>query len=139
MRLVTLSDARLRLALFALLILHPEWGPYVDSQVRELAEPTRTDLQGLYAAAVYLQRLWQTRLGFYLGRFEVLPNLYSSQLGLPAAEERHGKTGLHALSTWQTHRSPYPFNWLTSYNKLINLLFEQLKMEAKHDESTSAR
>ena len=80
MRLVTHSDARLRLALFALLILHPEWGPYVDSQVRELAEPTRTDLQGLYAAAVYLQRLWQTRLGFYLGRFGVLPDLYSSQL-----------------------------------------------------------
>jgi len=139
MRLVTHSDARLRLALVALLLLHPEWGPYVHSQVRELAEPTRADLQALYTAAVYLQRLWQTRLRFYLRRFEMLPDLYSSQLGLPAAEERHGKNGLHALSAWQGHRSPYPFNWLASYNKLINLLFEQLKMEAKHDESTSAR
>jgi hypothetical protein len=139
MRLVTHPDARLRLALIALLLLHPEWGPYVHSQIRELAEPTRTDLQALYTAAVYLQCLWHTRLRIYLGRFEVLPDLYSSQLGLPAAEERHGKTGLHALSAWQTHRSPYPFDWLASYNKLINLLFDQLKMETRHDESTSAR
>jgi hypothetical protein len=138
-RLVTHSDARLRLALVALLLLHPEWGPYVHFQVKKLAEPTRADLQALYTAAVYLQRLWHTRLEFYLRRFEMLPDLYSSQLGLPAAKERHGKSGLHALSTWQGHRSPYPFNWLASYNKLINLLFEQLKMEAKQHESTSAR
>ena len=139
LRLISHPDARLRLALVALLILRPNWGSYVHSEMHGLAEPVRTELQALYTAAVYLQRLWRTRLGIYLGKFEVLPDLYSSQLGLPAAEERHGKAGLHALSAWQTHRSPYPFNWLASYNKVTNLLFEQLRMEAKQSEPAAPR
>lgn len=139
MRLVTHSDARLRLAVVALLILHPEWAPQVHSLVKQSAEPVRTDLQALYTAAVYLQRFWHTRLGFYLGRFEALPDLYSAELGLPPAGERHGKTGLHELSAWQARRSPIPMDWLESYRKLINHLFEQLKIDSRIHESTSTR
>jgi hypothetical protein len=139
LRLIGHPDPRLRLALVALLILRPNWGSYVHSEMHGLAELLRTELQALYTAAVYLQRLWHTRLRIYLGEFNVLPDLYSSQLGLPAAEERHGKAGLHALSAWQTRRSPYPFNWLASYNKVTNLLFEQLRMEAKQSEPAAPR
>jgi hypothetical protein len=139
LRLSSHPDARLRLALVALLILRPSWGSYVHSEMHDLAEPLRTELQALYTAAVYLQRLWHTRLRIYLGKFDVLPDLYSSQLGLPAAEERHGKAGLHALSAWQARRSPYLFNWLSSYNKVMNLLFGQLKMEAKQSEPAATR
>jgi len=106
---------------------------------QHLTEPTRSELQALYTAAVYLQRLWRTRLGFYLGDFELLPDLYSSELGLPAADERYGKTGLHALAAWQASRSAYPFNWLASVNKMMNLLFEQLKLEAQHREPATPR
>jgi hypothetical protein len=136
-RLVMHRDARLRLALVPVLILHPEWVSEVQSAVQQLSGPMRSQLQVLYTAAVYLQRLWRTRLGFYLGEVEMLPDLYSDVLGLPPAGERHGKTGLHALATWQAGRSPQPFNWLASYNKVIDLLFERLKMEAKHRESAT--
>jgi hypothetical protein len=138
-RLVVHTDARLRLALVPLLILHPDWATEVQAVVQQLTEPARSQLQAIYAAAVCLQRLWRTRLGFYLGDFEMLPDLYSSELGLPAATEQHGKIGLHALAAWQASRSPYPFNWLASYNKMMDLLFEQLKMEAKQRESATTR
>jgi hypothetical protein len=136
-RLVVHSDARLRFALIPLFILHPEWVLEVQSVLQQLTEPARSELQALYTAAVYLQRLWRTRLGFYLGDFEALPDLYSGVLGLPPASERHGKTGLYALAAWHASRSPYPFNRLASYNKMMDLLFEQLKTEAKRHEPTT--
>jgi hypothetical protein len=91
MRLISHPDPRLRLALVALLILRPSWGSYVYSEMHGLAEPLRTELQALYTAAVYLQRLWHTRLRIYLGKFDLLPDLYSTQLGLPAAGKGMGR------------------------------------------------
>lgn len=137
-RLVAHPDARLRLALVPLLILHPDWATQVQSAVEQLTEPARTELQAFYTAAVYLQRLWRTRLGFYLGDFPLLPDLYSCALGLPPADERFGKTGLHALAEWHASRSPDPYNWLASYTKVMDLLFEQLKLGATHREPTTA-
>lgn len=138
-RLAAHSDARLRLALVPLLILHPGWATEVQSAMQQLTESARSQLQALYTAAVCLQRLWRTRLGFYLSEFEMLPDLYSGELGLPAADEQYGKIGLHALAAWQASRSVYPFNWLASVNKMMDLLFEQLKMEAKQRESATTR
>jgi hypothetical protein len=137
-RLVTQSDARLRSSLVPLLILHPEWAADVQVAVGDLEEPEHSELKALYCGAVYLQRLWRTRLGFYLGQFELLPDLFSSGLGLPPADERHGKTGLYALAAWHESRSPYPFNRLATYNKMLELLFEQLKIEARRHESKTA-
>jgi hypothetical protein len=137
-RLVVHSDARLRLALVPLFILHSDWVPHVQSAVEHLIEPARSELQAFYTAAVYLQRLWRTRLGFYLGDFPLLSDLYSSVLGLPPADERYGKAGLHALAAWHASRSPGPFNWLASYNRIMDKLFGQLKVEAKRHEPTIA-
>jgi hypothetical protein len=138
-QLAAQPDARLRMAVVPLLILHPDRARDVQSAVEPLAGPMRSELQALYTAAVYLQRLWRTRLGFYLGDFEILPDIYSKELGLPAASERHGKTGLHALVAWQAGRSPYPFNWLAAYTQVIDLLFEQLKQETNRREPATAR
>lgn len=130
-RLAGHSDARLRMTLVPLFILHPEWAADVESAVEQLTEPARTQLQAYYTAAVYLQRLWRTRLGFYLGDFSLLPDMYSTRLGLPPADERFGKTGLHALAAWFASRSPDQYNWLASCTKMMGLLFEQLKRETK--------
>jgi hypothetical protein len=90
-------------------------------------------------AAVDLQRLWWTRLTFYLGDFQALPDLYAEALRLPPADERYGKTGLYALADWQAERSPYPFNYLAAYGQVVNLLCEQLKLEAEHREPAPVR
>jgi hypothetical protein len=131
-RLARSPDPRLRLSLIPFFILHPQTASKVPELVETLDEPTRVELMTFYMAAVYLQRFWKPRLGLYLEDFPELPDLYSQTLSLPRADERYGKTGLYALADWQASRSPFPFNWLASYQKFIDLLIEQLKLETRH-------
>lgn len=130
-------DPRLHLALTALFLLHPDWAAYVVGVVATLDDAAAVELKARYMAAVYLQRLWRTRLGFYLGDFQTLPDLYSRELGLPPVDKRFGKTGLVALAEWHARHSEYPFNRLASYQKALELLVGQLRAEARHNEFTT--
>lgn len=116
---------RLRLALAALFLLHPD----LASQLGELDLPgaAQTELHVQYTAAACLQRMWSIRLGFYLGEFPLLPDLYSASLGLPPVDAHYGKLCLHTLAARQ------PFDQLPAYDGLMNLLFAQLKAEAFHE------
>ncbi len=127
-------DPRLHSGLTALFLLHPDWSTCVPSISETLKGAALLELQVRYMAAVYLQRMWRTRLSFYLGDFQMLPDLYSLEWGLPSPEERFGKTGLVALADWHTQRSAYPFNRLASYGRSADLLFGQLIAEARHHE-----
>jgi hypothetical protein len=100
--------------------------------IQELPPRDCTELKAFYMAAVYLQRLWRTRFRFYLGEFEELPDLFSGELALPSPTERYGKAGLHALAQWHANQSDYPLNRLASYNRMADLLFEQLKQKARN-------
>lgn len=132
-KLASHSDPRLRHALIALFNLHPDWADEVLKWTGVLESSARVELTAHYMAAMYFQRMWQTRLGFYL-RVKLLPDLFSVQLGLPSPDERNGKTGLHALSEWHAKQSSYAFNHLSSYHGVMDLLFEQLKREARRHE-----
>jgi hypothetical protein len=136
MAILNQPDPRLQLALVNLFILRPDLAKYVSTLVERIPPPQSLDLQTLYMAAVYLQRVWFIRLGLYLDNISPLPDLYSRQLELPPADERFGKSGLYALTEAWSARSPYPFDWLTSLNKMMDLFFEQLKMEKPLHEST---
>ena len=125
------ADARLHLALTDLFLLHPTWADFLPRVQAQLDEHARRELQARYMAAVYLQRLWSTRLSFYLAPFLMLPDLYSRELGLPAPDERFGKTGLVALAQWHARVAGAPYNYLASYYKSADLLFGQLIAEQK--------
>ena len=112
-----------------LFIRHPELAHSVPFLVATLDSALALELQTIYMAAVYLQRLWKTRLGFYLDNDTLLPDLFSQQLGLPPADERFGKTGLYDLADAWKARSRYPFDRLASLNNTMDLFFEQLKLE----------
>lgn len=129
------TDPRLRLALIPFFLLQPQTAYRVQDLAEKLTEPAKTELMTFYMAAVYLQRFWMPRLQLYLGDSPILLDLYSDALSLPKAHDRHGKNGLYALAEWHANRSLYPFNWLASYQKVMDLLFEQLKMEER-DKST---
>jgi hypothetical protein len=129
-------DPRLQLALVTLFIRQPELADCVPALVKKLSHPLALELKTLYMAAVYLQRLWRTRLSFYLGDIALLPDLYSDQLVLPPANERFGKVGLYALADAWAARSLYPFNRLASLNKTMDLFFEALKLESYSHESS---
>jgi len=123
-------DARLRLAMIPLLIRHTELAGCVRALINQIDHKLVVELQTYYTAAVYLQRVWKTRLGFYLDTTTLLPDLFSQQLGLPPAEERFGKHGLYDLADAWKARSRYPFDRLAALNNMMDLFFEQLKLES---------
>lgn len=120
-------DARLRFALAGLLLVHPE----LASIVIGLVEPARTsapirisdvarrELQKQYLAAMYLQRMWRTRLRLALGDTSLIPNHFTQDGVWPAADAMHGKLGLHQL----TENSP--FNEWSSYEQVVELICNQ--------------
>jgi hypothetical protein len=122
-------DSRLRLALVPLFIRHPALASCVSLLVNQIDQALAVELQTLYMAAVYLQRLWKTRLGFYLDNIQLLPDLFSQQLELPPADERFGKNGLYDLADVWKARSRYPFDRLAALYNTMDLFFEQLKIE----------
>ena len=132
-RLAESDDPRLRHSLIGLFILHPDWADLAKHLAASLQGATRIELLAHYMAAVYLQRLWRTRLGFYV-EVQLLPDLFSDQLGLPSPEIRSGKTGLHALAKWHADQLGTIYNYLSAYKKTMDLLFEQLKQEARSHE-----
>lgn len=119
------DQPRLRLALAALFILHPELAGQPDGL--DLPPAARAELRTQYTAAACLQRMWSIRLGFYLGQFPLLPDLYSAVLGLPPVDAHYGKLCLPTLAARQ------PFDQLPAYDGLMSLLFAQLKTEATHE------
>jgi hypothetical protein len=129
MALLDQPDSRLQLALIPLFLRHPELAWRVPALLNQLDPRLVIELQTYYMAAVYLQRLWKTRLGFYLDNPLLLPDLFSHQLGLPPADERFGKNGLYDLADAWRARSRYPFNRLSALNITMDLFFEQLKLE----------
>ncbi len=133
------SDPRLRMALTDLFLLHPDWGQAVPEIIAGLGASAAMELKARYMAAVYLQRLWWTRLGFYIEKMQTLPDWYSRELGLPSPEERHGKVGLVALAEWHNQQSGERFNRLASYNKAADLLFGQLMSERHAREFAATR
>lgn len=120
------GDERLQMALVPLFISTPALSCHVPELVGKLLPTESLDLKTYYMAAVYLQRIWQIRLSFYVDNVVPLPDLFSSELGLPSAEERFGKVGLHFLvDEWQK-RSIFPFNYMASLNKTLELYLEDL-------------
>jgi hypothetical protein len=96
-----------------------------------LAPAVESELRTQYTAAACLQRMWSIRLSFYLGEFQLLPDLYSTSLDLPPVDAHYGKLCLHTLAARQ------PFDQLPAYDGLMGLLFGQLKAEATHEYATA--
>lgn len=105
------DEPRLRRALVAVLLLHPEIAPAVRRVARRLTPNERERLIHTYVAAVYLQQNWRTRLHRYLGEQAQLPPFWIDELRLPAPKERFGRAGLAALAErehrWNRRADPY--------------------------------
>ncbi|MFQ5616866.1 MAG: hypothetical protein ACE5GO_10475 [Anaerolineales bacterium] len=124
-RLADHPHPRLRLALIPLFIRHPNLAESLPSQT--LTPAARETLHKLYMAAVCLQRMWHIRLSFYLENQTPLPNLFSEQLGLPRVTAENSKICLHMLAGRET------FNQFSAYEGVMDLFFEQLKLEARNE------
>jgi len=128
------SDARLRMGLVPLFIRHPWLAAEVERLAAEIGPSLRLELQTYYQSAVYLQRLWRSRLDFYLDTSVLLPDLFSEEMSLPPADERHGKVGLYDLADGWQARSRYPFDRLAEINQTFEHFVGQLEVEGMRPE-----
>ncbi len=131
------ADPRLQMALVPLFVRNPHLSAHIPALVDNLSPASVLNLKTYYMAAVYLQRLWHFRLGLYIDNKSLLPDFYSQDLELPPATERFGKPGLYDLADAWRNRSPFPFNWLASLNKTMDLFFEQLILENRPSDATA--
>lgn len=133
------DDPRLRQALIALFLVHPELAARVPALRPSLPQPAATELVAHYMAAVYLQTMWAIRLGHYQAPVVPLPDYFSRELGLPRPNELYGKAGLHALADWHTAHRLEPGNPLSEYEGVFSLIIERIKSRARPHVAAAAR
>ena len=124
-------DPRLRQALIALFLLHPQLAPLVPPLAGQLAPVAGVELQAHYLAAVYLQSMWRIRLDHYLPPTPDLPDYFSASLGLPDALDEYGKAGLYALADWHSAHTPERANHLSEYEGVAALLLDRIWLKAQ--------
>ncbi|BCX02757.1 MAG: hypothetical protein KatS3mg053_0695 [Candidatus Roseilinea sp.] len=117
-------DARLRFALAALLLAHPALAERAAALIQgeapiSLSDAARAEMRKQYLAAMYLQRMWRTRLKMHFGETPLIQERFAKEMGLPPADAMFGELGLRAL----TERSAY--NDWSSYEQVVDLLCEQ--------------
>lgn len=137
--LATHDDPRLRQALSGLFLLQPALAVCVPHIVAILDEPATSELKAYYTAAVYLQTMWRFRLARYLPAIRELPDYFSPALSLPSREDAYGKAGLYALAAWHARCARFPYNYVSVYAGLADLLFASLKTKRVPHASASTR
>jgi hypothetical protein len=136
------EDPRLRSALTGLFLLQPDLAEVVPDALAGITEAHWesgvVELLARYMAAVYLQRMWRTRLQLYLGEVADLPDKYSMMMDLPSANVDFGKPGLHALADWHQRETGEVYNRLAEYNRELEFVIASLKLRRGAREPASA-
>jgi hypothetical protein len=133
------DDPRLRQALIALFLVHPELAPLVPGLRSSLPKPAATELVAHYMAAVYLQAMWGIRLSHYQAPVVPSPDYFSRELDLPMPDELYGKAGLHALADWHTAHRREHGNPLSEYEGVFSLIIERIKSRSWAHVAAAAR
>jgi hypothetical protein len=127
--LVRQPHARVRAAVIALLLSHPEYAEAVPVALRQLMPQDRLTLQSLYTAAVLLQRQYVDRLRPLVGaRWRWLPDLLSDELGLPAVGAPREK--LRLLDLEMRYRTGATVNWVGSYEAVVKRFIRDRERQA---------
>ncbi|MGQ9903738.1 MAG: hypothetical protein ACUVRU_05190 [Anaerolineae bacterium] len=119
------GNARLRFALAALFLAHPELAERAAQISATLSPSAQRELRKQYLAAMYLQRMWRSRLRAYFGDQPLISPRFTSAkdspTGAPLAgpDDMHGKRGLSELC------EASPFNDWSSYEQVVELLLNQ--------------
>lgn len=128
-RLAGSQESRVRNALIALLLLHPDLADVVPDALARADPATAEQIVVLALAALYLSHLWSTRLALALGFRPVLPEerwaRFWRERGLPAPSEFHGELGLRALQEAERLRRGLPLNFLGDWQNQVDRLLAQ--------------
>ena len=121
------SDARMRLALIAVLLQRPDYANHAHEALELLDEPQQLTFKLYYTAAYYLQIAYANQLNDVLGLYIKLTDYYSEELNIEkdisVADELRQLAELHKEITG------LPLNWYGTYNSAAQRVIARLKKE----------
>lgn len=123
-------EPRLRRALVALFLRHPELAHFVPPLVDRLPLTDADTLRHMFTAAMFLQRMWRSTLGLYLGSQPLLPDHFGTAwYHLPEPEVYFGEAGLRGLAEYYKLRTGA--DWLSAYEEDARHLLDTLRLERR--------
>lgn len=120
-------EARLRLALIPLLLVRSEFAAAIPDALTRLSEREQLTLKLLYTAAVILQQCYAEQLRALLGRYDLLPDRFAAELGIPDGEGCRDR--LKQLGERHRALSSLAINWVGTYRHAADRLLRQLSLE----------
>ena len=126
--LIRQPSARVRLAVIAVLLSHPEYAESIPAALMRLSSPEQMTLRLLYTAACLTQREYADRLRRFVadgGRW--LPELFSGELGLPA--EGTPRERLAILGEAHRRLTGTAVNWAGTYRNVAERLLRRWELE----------
>ncbi|MBU0491459.1 MAG: hypothetical protein KKA73_02745 [Chloroflexi bacterium] len=128
--LVQQPCARVRVAIIAVLLAHPELAVAVPAALEQLQPHERLSLQWFYVAAMLLQREYASRLRpFLTTQWQWLPDLFSVELGLPAGGTPRER--LILLGHQQRRQTQTAVNWAGTYEQVAHKLIRRWEREVQ--------
>ncbi|MBL7065838.1 MAG: hypothetical protein ISS49_16805 [Anaerolineae bacterium] len=130
--LVRQPSARVREAVIAVLLSHPEYAEAVPAALGRLRPPEQLTLQSFYMAAVLLQQEHANRLWPFLAvRWRWLSELHdaSAELGVPT--EGTPRERLAELGREHRRRAQAMVNWTGTYEQVARQLLRQWEVESR--------
>ncbi len=126
--LVRQPSSRVRTAVIALLLEHPEYATFMSEAIIKLHGRNRMVLKLFYIAAVFLQKKYYSVLTEIQGQaFQWLSDDYSIELGIPSGLQP--EEGLEVLGRRHQKLTGMAINWAGTYDNAARHLLRQKKLE----------
>lgn len=129
------DHARLRDAIIALLLRHPEHARHAEMAARELPvdDPTRRLLLVSVVVAAALQREWSFTLDLYLpDKTRIAADQLARELDLPRPTEDYGRPCIASAAKLLRQDAQFPFNYEVGWEDAARRLRAQLIQDARH-------
>lgn len=123
--LASSDEARLRLALIPLLLLHPEYSLHAVSALQSMSPVAHICFKCYYTAASLLQQKYRSRLDALVGHVDTLIDLFSTELGMTPGSDPDD--GLRSLADRQRTLTGQYINWLGTYEHSVQRLLGTLE------------
>ena len=125
--------SRVRVAVIALFLAHPEFSQYVPDALKSLPGRQAQILKIFYSAAFLLQKQYARSFRPFLGdKWMWLPDLFSQELDLVAVSP---KENLNKLAQIHTDLMKAELNWAGTYNSAARQLLRRWQMEKEWNQS----
>ena len=121
------SDARMRLALIAVLLQRPDYANFAHEALELLYEPQQLPFKLYYTAAYYLQISYANQFYDMLGLYIKLTDYYSEELNIE--KDISVEVELRQLAELHKEITGLPLNWYGTYNSAAQRVITRLKKE----------